>query len=371
MSRGKKVIRAVGLLSGGLDSTLAAKLMIEQGIEVHAINFTSPFCTCTSKKAGCSAVITAVKELGDIPLKRVSMGDEYLAMVRTPRHGYGSGMNPCIDCRVMKIRMAGEYMKEIDASFLFTGEVLGQRPMSQHRKSIHIIDRESGLDGYILRPLSAQFFPPTVPEKKGWIEREKLLGITGRSRKAQMSLADEKGIKDYPCPAGGCLLTDKHFSERMRDYFRNTNHPRIKDIPLLKIGRHFRLDEFNKVIVARNEQECKRMECLCRSHDHLLAPHSFSGPVVILQGNSLEAAVEKLLFYSKKANQESDLVVHRHMDKERVLPLNILRFETVHHRRAVAQKIALSSVAILPCEKKGRKFPFYLENVHKIDTQWI
>jgi len=232
-------IRAVGLLSGGLDSTLSAKLMLEQGIEVYAINFTSPFCTCTPKSAGCAAVITAVRELGDIPLRRVALGDEYLEMVRNPRHGYGSGMNPCIDCRIMKIRKAGEYMGDIGASFLFTGEVLGQRPMSQHRQAIQMIDRESGLEGLVLRPLSAAHFKPTRPETEGWVDRSSLLGISGRSRKPQISLAAEKNIRNYPCPAGGCLLTDKNIARRMDDYFRFTEKPSIKGYSAPEGGEAF------------------------------------------------------------------------------------------------------------------------------------
>ena len=164
-------IRALGLLSGGLDSTLAAKLMLEQGIEVYAINFTSPFCTCTPKKAGCAAVITAIKGLGGIPLKRVRLGDEYLEIVRNPKYGYGSGLNPCIDCRIFKIRKAVDHLRVIGASFLFTGEVIGQRPMSQHKSAINLIDRVSDLRGQILRPLSAIYMEPTIPEKKGWVDR--------------------------------------------------------------------------------------------------------------------------------------------------------------------------------------------------------
>jgi tRNA U34 2-thiouridine synthase MnmA/TrmU len=173
----KKRTKAVGLLSGGLDSTLAAKLVLGQGIEVYAVNFTS----------GCAAVVTAVKELGNIPLKQVALRDEYLEMVRKPKHGYGSGMNPCIDCRIMKIQKAGEYMREIDAAFLFTGEVLGQRPMSQHKHALELIDRESGMGGYTLRPLSAAQLEPTIPEVNGLVDRRKLLGISGRSRKKQIS----------------------------------------------------------------------------------------------------------------------------------------------------------------------------------------
>ncbi|MBW1997001.1 MAG: hypothetical protein JRJ29_03445 [Deltaproteobacteria bacterium] len=293
-------IRAVGLLSGGLDSTLAAKIMLEQGIEVYAINFTSPFCTCTPKSAGCAAAITAVRELGGIPLRRVALKDEYLEIVKNPRFGYGSGMNPCIDCRIEKIKRAGEYMKEIGAAFIFTGEVLGQRPMSQHRQALRLIDEASGLGGYILRPLSAQYLEPTIPEQEGIVDRQRLFAIRGRSRKSQMELAREKGIVDYPCPAGGCLLTDKNFADRMRDYFKYTEKPSIKDIPLLKVGRHFRLESGDKFIVARNQAECRTLRNLHRDEDHMLVPQDFPGPVVILQGHDIEAAARKLLHYTKR-----------------------------------------------------------------------
>jgi tRNA U34 2-thiouridine synthase MnmA/TrmU len=296
-------IKAVGLLSGGLDSTLSAKLMLDQGIDIYAINFTSPFCTCTPKSAGCPAVVTAVRELGGISLKRVALRDEYLELVRNPKHGYGRGMNPCIDCRILKIKKAGEYMRKIGASFLFTGEVLGQRPMSQHRRAIELIDRESGFGDHLLRPLSAAHFEPTVPEQEGWVDRSRLLGISGRSRKTQISLAAEKGIRDYPCPAGGCLLTDREFAERMRDYLRFADNPSIRDIPLLKVGRHFRLENGDKIIVARNRHEGKMLKRLYRERDHLLLPMDFSGPAVILQGDSLDAAVEKMLDYTKRSVQ--------------------------------------------------------------------
>lgn len=315
-------ICAVGLLSGGLDSTLAAKLMIEQGLEVNAINFTSPFCTCTPKRAGCAAVVTAVRELGGIPLKQVALRDEYLELVRYPKHGYGSGLNPCIDCRIMKIKKAGEYMREIGAAFIFTGEILGQRPMSQQRQQIEIIDRESGLQGHILRPLSARHFKPTIPEQKGWVDRNRLLDISGRSRKMQITLAAQKGIKDYPCPAGGCLLTDKHFADKMRDYFLYTERPTIRDIPLLKVGRHFRLDCGSKVIVARDEQECKILKNLCPKHDHLLVPVDFRGPSVILQGSSFQGAVEKMLKYTNRSVGKTDRVVHLFNGKKKIVALS-------------------------------------------------
>ena len=249
----------------------------------------------------------------------VAMKDEYLEIVQDPKHGYGSGMNPCLDCRILKIKKAGAYMREIGASFLFTGEVLGQRPMSQHRRSINLIDRESGYKGYILRPLSARHFEPTIPEEKGFVDRNKLLAITGRSRKIQMSLAAEKGINDYPCPAGGCLLTDKYFAGRLRDYLKYTKFPSMRDIPLLKTGRHFRLENGDKIIVARNERECHLLKKLCDENDHLFDPVDFSGPTVVLQGNSVEDAVEKLLYYTKRASSEKVDIVHSHRGSDEIV----------------------------------------------------
>lgn len=323
MASDQTPIKAVGLLSGGLDSTLAAKLMLEEGFDVHAINFTSPFCTCTPKSAGCAAVVTAVRQLGNIPLKQVALKDQYLDIVQHPEHGHGSGINPCIDCRILKIKKAGAYMRKIGASFIFTGEVLGQRPMSQQRKSMNLIDKASGLRGYILRPLSARHFEPTIAEEKGWVDRSRMLDISGRSRKIQISLADQKGITDYPCPAGGCLLTDKNFSERMRDYFMYADKPSVKDIPLLKVGRHFRLDNGSKVIVARNEPECKTMQNLYRQNDHLLVPVDFPGPTVILQGKDLQGALEKLTAYTKGSIGETDRIQHTFDGKKDIIILPV------------------------------------------------
>jgi len=299
-------IKAVGLLSGGLDSTLAARLLLDQGIDVHAINFVSPFCTCTPKSMGCSAVARAVQQLGNIPLQRVAMGDDYLLMVKSPRYGHGRGINPCIDCRIMKIRMAAQYMREIGASFLFTGEVLGQRPMSQHRRAMRTIDRESGIAGLILRPLSASHFPPTEPELRGWVDRAKLLGFDGRSRKPQIALAKEKNIVDYPCPGGGCLLTDKLFAEKLRDYFLHCAAPSVKDMPLLKIGRHFRTKNLRKTIVARDEREGQALERLAPLSMYLFIPVNFCGPSILSEEPYSNEIKELMYKYGKpRAEQEN------------------------------------------------------------------
>ncbi len=209
-------IKAVGLLSGGLDSTLAVKLMIDQGIEVIAFNFRSPFCQC-DRKGRCEAAEVAAKF--NIPLHIEAANTEYLRMLRKPKHGYGSNMNPCIDCRILMLKKAERFAEKMGARFLFTGEVLGQRPMSQHQKALELIEKETRLEGKILRPLSAKLLPPTEAELRGWVDREKLPSIRGRSRKPQIALASNIGVFDYPCPAGGCLLTQKEFATKLHDIF--------------------------------------------------------------------------------------------------------------------------------------------------------
>jgi len=312
--------KAVGLLSGGLDSTLAAKLLIEQGIEVLAINFVSPFCKCTPKSAGCASVITAVRQLGNISLKQVSLGNEYLSMVQQPKYGYGRGMNPCIDCRIMKIKKAAEYMRESGASFIFTGEVLGQRPMSQRRQTLKIIDRESGIDGLIVRPLSAALFPPTIAEKTGLVDRQRFLSFVGRSRKPQIALASQKGISDFPCPAGGCLLTDANFAQRLREYLKFVKTPSIADMTLLKFGRHFFMESGNWIVVARDEEEGLRLEKLKKPDTMLLIPKHFSAPVVLLRGSGRKEAIDTMLRYSHKSIPENAMILQQWNSGEILLP---------------------------------------------------
>jgi len=275
-----KTIKAVGLLSGGLDSTLTVKLMIDQGVEVTVLNFISPFCTCTRK--GCRHEALRVAEFFDIPVKVVTAGEDYLEIIRNPKHGYGRNMNPCIDCRIFMFQKAKKHMEEIGAHFIFTGEVLGQRPMSQHRKAMKIIEKESGLEGLVVRPLSAKLLPPTFPEEKQWIDREKLLSIQGRRRIPQMELADELGIKDYPCPAGGCRLTDPNFANRLRESFER-GEDTIKDIQLLKYGRHFRLKSGAKVVVGRNEEENKILNGFFEKDDVLIEVTDVGSPVVLVK----------------------------------------------------------------------------------------
>lgn len=273
--------KAIALLSGGLDSSLAVKLMIDQGIEVVAINFTSPFCNCTPKKSGCRHQAQLIAQELGIEIHAIPKGMDYLAMVRNPSHGYGRGMNPCIDCRIYMLKIARERMVSLGASFVITGEVLGQRPMSQHRQAIRTIEKESGLAGLILRPLSAGLFEPSIPEQEGIVNREKLLSLSGRSRKPQIDLAEELGIKDYPCPAGGCLLTDPIIASRLRDLFVFLPDFDMSDIHLLKVGRHFRVDTKLKIVLGRNKAENEKLRSLAKPGSTIMEPASFRGPVAL------------------------------------------------------------------------------------------
>ncbi len=276
--------KAVLLLSGGLDSTLAGKLLLEMGIDVEAINFVSPFCRCSPKSLGCSAAKKAAEQMGII-VKVFATGDDYLDVIKHPRFGRGRGMNPCLDCRIHFFLRAKEYMKECGADFIATGEVLGERPMSQRRGAIKLIEKKSGLSGLILRPLSAKLFPLTKPEQEHLVDRNRLLAIQGRCRTPQFELAEKLGIKEYLCPAGGCLLTDPEFSARIRDLLEHKPDFGMNDANLLKQGRHFRLPDGSKAVVGRNEHENDVIENLALKGDLLLLPIDLPGPSVLCRGN--------------------------------------------------------------------------------------
>jgi tRNA U34 2-thiouridine synthase MnmA/TrmU len=280
--------KALGLLSGGLDSTLAVKLIQDQGIDVEAVNFVSPFCLCG--RGGCGPVDAARKL--SVPLRVINVGEDYLRVVRKPRHGYGKNMNPCIDCRIFMLRKAKKYAEEIGAAFLFTGEVLDQRPMSQHRKTLGLIEEEAGLKGKILRPLSAKLLEETEPEIRGLVNRKKLLDIEGRSRKKQIEIAGKIGLKEYPCPAGGCLLTYREFAAKVRDLLDHKKRVSLKDIALLKVGRHFRFER-NKIIVGRNERENNMLLQLREERDYGFEAKGCGSPVTLLQGPKTKKAVEE------------------------------------------------------------------------------
>jgi len=282
--------KALALLSGGLDSTLAIRVIQKQGIEVIALNFVTVFCRCTSH-GSCKLEAVKVSEKFGIPIKVINTTERFLDLVKKPKFGYGKNMNPCIDCRINIFRIAGEYMREIGADFIITGEVLGQRPMSQRKDAMRLIDKEANLTGLVLRPLCAKHMEPTIPEKLGLVDREQLLQIRGRSRKNQIQLADVFQIKDYPCSAGGCLLTDPEFAHRMRDLV-NTSDADVNDVNLLKVGRHFRLDPQTKIVVGRNEEDNGRIESLSREGDLLLTLVDMPGPLTLVRGKITEEKIQ-------------------------------------------------------------------------------
>src|SRR5919106_2861477 len=275
--------KAVALLSGGLDSNLSTRIVLDQEIEVEAVAVKTPFCDFDCGK-GCGHRVKEVADSLGIRLKTVYFGDNYLAMLKNPKHGFGSGMNPCIDCRAMMYEAAKDHMEAIGASYLVTGEVLSQRPMSQHRHALRTIEEESDLVGKVIRPLSARKLPSSDAETSGFIDRSKLHSIAGRSRKEQLALAKQFGIQDPPNSAGGCLLTDPCFSKRVKDLFEHADGvPTLNDVELLKVGRHFRLSTEAKLIVGRNQSENEIMKFLCLDSDYSLESTEFAGPLGILR----------------------------------------------------------------------------------------
>jgi tRNA U34 2-thiouridine synthase MnmA/TrmU len=281
-------VKAVSLFSGGLDSILATELVRRQGIEVVAFNVKTPFGI--PKKDGTTEATQGAQQL-KVPLKVLCVDKEYIKMLRNPKHGYGKNLNPCVDCKIFILRKAKQYAKEIGADFLFTGEVLGERPMSQHGPALKTIEQEAGLKGKLLRPLSAKLLVETVAEKKDLIDRSKLLSIQGRSRKPQLELAKEYGIEVYPSPAGGCLLTCEEYTKKLRDLFENKKRITVADVELLRFGRHFRSGK-NKIIVGRNHSENNFLCAKRAKSDYYFELPDIVGPISLLQGPKTKAAVE-------------------------------------------------------------------------------
>ncbi len=264
--------KAIALFSGGLDSMLAVKVIAGQGIKVEGVTFETPFFGAERAKA-------AAEQIG-LELAIVDFTEEHLRMLENPQYGYGRNMNPCIDCHALMLNFAGKRMEATCAQFIFTGEVLGQRPMSQNKQSLQIVAQKSGYTGFILRPLSAKLLSETKPEMEGIVDRGRLLDIQGRGRKKQMELAKEFGIDSYPTPAGGCLLTDPVFSKRLRDLFSQGDYV-LRDIHLLKYGRHIRVGS-RKIIIGRNKSENKKLADLCGPEDIVINVQDHPGPVVVI-----------------------------------------------------------------------------------------
>ncbi|MBW2981393.1 tRNA 4-thiouridine(8) synthase ThiI [Candidatus Woesearchaeota archaeon] len=292
-------MKAAGLFSGGLDSLLAIKLVQKQGIDVFAISFTSPFFIDEEKKKK----LEKIAEQQKFKIKFIDLGEDYLKLVRNPLHKHGKNMNPCIDCHAFMLRKAKEYADKIKAKFVFTGEVLNERPMSQNIQSLEVVEAQSGLKGKLLRPLSAKLLLETDAEKKGYVDREKLLDFNGRSRKPQISLAKRFKIKEYETPAGGCLLTCEGFSNKLKDLFDNKRKVSVKDVELIKYGRYFRHKK-SIIIVGRNEKGNEQLLKLKSPKDYFLEVPSHGSPITILQGKDTEFAAQLTATYSDSEDKK-------------------------------------------------------------------
>ena len=325
--------KAISLLSGGLDSVLSTKVIMEQGIDVIALHFTSPFSSKREKERGLQAV-RAVSELG-IGLILKHKGPEFIDVVRSPRYGYGKNINPCIDCRIFMLQKTKEIMADEQASFVVTGEVLGQRPMSQRRDTIRIIEKASGLEGLIVRPLSAMHFSPSIPEQEGILDRDKLLDFAGRSRTPQYRLAEKYNLTEFGSPGGGCLLTDPIFTKKLKDLFEYDNAFTMNDLELLSIGRHFRLRADTKLIVGRNEMENEKLISLWAAPTYIsFHPIGFRGPIAILKGafdnEIINISANIMGYYGKNESsaisiESNNGIMNRHVVKKRnIMPEDLL-----------------------------------------------
>ncbi len=338
--------KAVALISGGLDSLLAVKLVQEQGIYVEGINFYTGFCveghTHAIRKKDQSKpkrnnALWSAEQLG-IKLHIIDIIEEYKDIVFNPKYGYGANLNPCLDCKVFMVKKAREWMEENGFDFIITGEVVGQRPKSQRKETMPIIQKDSGIDDRLLRPLCAKNLPETMPEREGWVDREKLMGFSGRNRKPQIALAKQFGFEDFAQPAGGCcFLTDENYSVKLSDLWKSRGEKtyELDDIMLLKVGRHIRPENNYKVIIAREEGETKYLQGYKKQYDSLRMT-SHTGPMALLDGTPDDAQVNLAaaivaryskgrdepvvtLVYQKKTGEQQELTV-KPASPEHVLP---------------------------------------------------
>jgi len=319
--------KVVALLSGGLDSQLAVRMMQEQGFDVSAVAIKTPFCDFDCGR-GCGFEIRERADDLNVNLKTVYLGDEYIEMLKHPKYGIGAGFNPCIDCRAMMFEAAKKHMEDIGAEFIISGEVLGQRPMSQHAPALRTIEKESGLVGKIVRPLSAGLLPETDPEKNGLIKRENMGMIKGRTRKNQLEMAKKYGIENPPNAGGGCLLTDPTFGIKAKDLFEHVETPTINDIDLLKIGRHFRLDEQTKFVVGRNKDENEMIRAIALPGDILLEARDHVGPVSILRGKNASEHIKfassvTLRYSDAPKDAQSYVITNKENSKEEILSMPV------------------------------------------------
>ncbi len=291
--------KALGLISGGLDSSLAAMALLRQGIEVTGIAFVTPFFNADKAKIAARAI--------GHPLIIENISAIHLQMVKTPKYGYGRNLNPCIDCHALMFQLAGERMVRDGFDFLFSGEVLGQRPMSQNANALKSVAKLSGFPDKVLRPLSAKLLPATTMEESGLVDREQLLDFQGRSRKPQQALAKQWGLTDYPASGGGCLLTEEGFSNQLRDLFKYEPEATVTDVELLKIGRQFRLSATAKLILGRHRADNEALQGQIKPDQIKLRCQNFSGPLGLFCGDSrqqdLQTAAAIVASYGKGKDQ--------------------------------------------------------------------
>ena len=310
--------KAVALISGGLDSLLAARLILDQGIHVEGINFYTGFCVeghthairkKDKKKPKRNNALWSAEQLG-IKLHIIDIIEEYKDIVINPKHGYGANLNPCLDCKIFMISKAKQWMEAHGFDFIITGEVIGQRPMSQRKDLLPVVVRESGADDRLLRPLCAKNLAPTLPEREGWVDRERLLDFHGRNRKPQMALAKEFGFEDYASPAGGCcFLTDENYAQKLADLWQAKQEKtyELDDIMLLKVGRHIRPKPNYKLIVSREEGENRFLSGYRKNYTHI-ETQSCGGPLTLVDGDvsdeDLETASRIVARFSQGKNRE-------------------------------------------------------------------
>ena len=341
-------VRAVALYSGGLDSSLAILAVMKQGIEVKAVNFMNHFGCDISDRSSCSKDPFSAAEKFGFEVKLCHLSGKFVEIVKNPKFGHGKNMNPCMDCRILMLKEAKEFMEMTGAEFIITGEVLGQRPMSQRKDALDIIDRESGLKGHVLRPLSAKKLRPTLAEEKGTIDRGLLYYFSGRSRKPQMALAKEFGLTDYPLPAGGCLLTEPNYSNRLRELLMHDPDPSLLDLNLLRVGRHFRLSFRCKVIVGRNKDENEALIKLSDNREILLKVLGVGSPIALVRGSSeresIRTAASICARYSDASEMEEAEVKVFNREEEyrlKVFPANSSLIEDLKIERKVQPGLSL------------------------------
>jgi len=312
------MVKGIGLLSGGLDSILAIKVIQEQGIYVIAVSFVTPFFS--SKNAEKASKILGVE------LRILDISDVHLKIVRSPKYGYGKAMNPCIDCHALMFHEAGKLMEKENADFLFSGEVLGERPMSQNFRALMRVSEESGYKDYIIRPLSARLLPETLPEKQGKVDRERLLSIRGRSRKPQTELAKKYGITEYAQPAGGCLLTDPMYSRRLKEIMEKQPDFDKRDAELLAIGRHFRIESGEKIIVGRDQADNEKLLAIKNDGDVTLDVIDYPSPIAMIPNGGSEKAImiasSIIALYSDAPKNDKVKVIYYYKDKSNVILVN-------------------------------------------------